>query len=103
MGPMWGNLGLCQYTGTPAYNRCVGGTIARMSRIIGTNRVRLVWNVQNGNFSQSMGIGIDGTGTDPISYITIKQTQFYNRTDIEWSVYDTLARAGKQPIVSEKS
>uniref|UniRef100_A0A2D4KW11 Uncharacterized protein n=1 Tax=Micrurus paraensis TaxID=1970185 RepID=A0A2D4KW11_9SAUR len=51
-----------------------------------------------------MGIGIDGTGSDPTSYITFKQIWHKNLTEIiSWSVYKTLEKAGKSQIVTDKA
>ena len=68
----------------------------------GGNIVSLQWKAQDsGQFY--FGFGIDGTGQDPKTYLTIDQTEITNKTEIKWSVYDTLAKAGRTPIVSEKA
>lgn len=95
----WGCV--CKYTGGGEYSPTCP-EIKDFTRTTG-NGVKIKWKLSGGDKTKVYGLGIDGTGSDPLAYITIKQEKMVNKTEIKWSVYDTLANAGKAQIVSDKA
>lgn len=88
---------VCDYTGG-GYGGCTH--ISQLRRVAQSNNITFEV-ARDLRGMRSYGIGIDGTGTDPSTYITIKVevlTEGEQQT-LGWSVYDTLAKLEKNPLI----
>ncbi|XP_032082772.1 endogenous retrovirus group 3 member 1 Env polyprotein-like [Thamnophis elegans] len=101
--------GICDHTGG-GYRGCYNPlnaakrTIESFRRMPDSNRVSFTLSKDHPKI-EAYELGIDGTGSDPLTYITITIASLKESRSIQWSVYDTIEKleTNAKSIVSEKA